>query len=231
MEISLLHSLPLFQGVDLESIGEILTVLHSVEAGYPAECILLHPGETTSRFGILLEGKIKIWKEDYRGNATLLAQVEPVDLFAEAFAWSGERLTVSVETALPSRVLWLDSRQFFQAQAAAPPLGQVQQNLLWLLAGKNVFLTGRIEHLSKRTLREKLLSYLSEQAFRAGSLEFAIPMNRQELADFLAADRSALSAVLSGLQKEGILEYRKNHFVLCPSRSHSFLEHPGNLDG
>lgn len=231
MEISLLHSLPLFQGVDLESIGEILTVLHSVEAGYPAESVLLHPGETTFRFGILLGGRIKIWKEDYRGNATLLAQVEPVDLFGEAFACSGERLTVSVETALPSRVLWLDSRQFFQAQAAAPPLGQVQQNLLWLLAGKNVFLTGRIEHLSKRTLREKLLSYLSEQAFRAGSLEFAIPMNRQELADFLAADRSALSAVLSGLQKEGILEYRKNHFVLCPSRSHSFLEHPGNLDG
>lgn len=231
MEISLLHSLPLFQGVDLESIGEILTVLHSVEAGYPAECILLHPGETTSRFGILLEGKIKIWKEDYRGNATLLAQVEPVDLFAEAFAWSGERLTVSVETALPSRVLWLDCRQFFQVQAAAPPLGQVQQNLLRLLAWKNVFLTGRIEHLSKRTLREKLLSYLSEQAFRAGNLEFAIPMNRQELADFLAADRSALSAVLSGLQKEGILEYRKNHFVLCQSRSHSFLQHPGNLDG
>ena len=156
-----------------------------------------------------------------------MAQVEPVDLFAEAFAWSGERLTVSVETALPSRVLWLDSRQFFQVQAAAPPLGQVQQNLLWLLAGKNVFLTGRIEHL----LREKLLSYLSEQAFRAGSLEFTIPLNRQELADFLAADRSALSAVLSGLQKEGILEYRKNHFTLCQSQSHSFLEHPGNLDG
>ena len=231
MEISLLRLLPLFQGVDSESIGEILTALHSVEASYLAECVLLHPGETTSRFGILLEGKIKIWKEDYRGNATLLAQVEPVDLFAEAFAWSGERLTVSVETTLPSQVLWLDSRQFFKVRADSFALGQMQQNLLRLLAKKNVFLTGRIEHLSKRTLREKLLSYLSEQAFGAGSLEFTIPMNRQELADYLAADRSALSAVLSGLQKEGILEYRKNHFVLCQSQSHSFLEHLGNLDG
>lgn len=143
-----------------------------------------------------------------------MAQVEPVDLFAEAFAWSGSGLTVSVETALPSRVLWLDSRQFFQAQAAAPPLGQVQQNLLWLLAGKNVFLTGRIEHLSKRTLREKLLSYLSEQAFRAGSLEFTIPMNRQELADFLGGQTAAPCLPCSAAYKRRNFRIPQKSF--CP---------------
>lgn len=226
MEKILLASLPLFQGVDLKSIGETLTALHSVETTYPSGQFLLHSGETTSRFGILLEGRVKVLKEDYRGSATLLAQVEPVDLFAEAFALSGQRLTVSVQAALPSRILWLDSGQLTQ-----PGLVRVQQNLLRLLAQKNVFLTGRIEHLSKRSLREKLLSYLSEQAFQADSLEFSIPFNRQELADFLAVDRSALSAVLSGLQKEGILKYHKNHFSLQPNQSHSFLGGAGSLDG
>ena len=85
MEKILLASLPLFQGVDLKSIGETLTALHSVETTYPSGQFLLHSGETTSRFGILLEGRVKVLKEDYRGSATLLAQVEPVDLFAEAF--------------------------------------------------------------------------------------------------------------------------------------------------
>lgn len=226
MEKILLASLPLFQGVDLKSIGETLTALHSVETTYPSGQFLLHSGETTSRFGILLEGRVKVLKEDYRGSATLLAQVEPVDLFAEAFALSGQRLTVSVQAALPSRILWLDSGQLTQ-----PGLVRVQQNLLRLLAQKNVFLTGRIEHLSKRSLREKLLSYLSEQAFQADSLEFSIPFNRQELADFLAVDRSALSAVLSGLQKEGILKYHKNHFSLQANQSHSFLGGVGSLDG
>ncbi len=226
MEKILLASLPLFQGVDLKSIGETLTALHSVETTYPSGQFLLHSGETTSRFGILLEGRVKVLKEDYRGSATLLAQVEPVDLFAEAFALSGQRLTVSVQAALPSRILWLDSGQLTQ-----PGLVRVQQNLLRLLAQKNVFLTGRIEHLSKRSLREKLLSYLSEQAFQADSLEFSIPFNRQELADFLAVDRSALSAVLSGLQKEGILKYHKNHFSLQANQSHSFLGGAGSLDG
>ena len=222
----MLASLPLFQEVDLKSIGETLTALHSVETTYPSGHFLLHSGERTSRFGILLEGRVKVLKEDYRGSATLLAQVEPVDLFAEAFALSGQRLTVSVQAALPSRILWLDSGQLTQ-----PGLVRVQQNLLRLLAQKNVFLTGRIEHLSKRSLREKLLSYLSEQAFQADSLEFSIPFNRQELADFLAVDRSALSAVLSGLQKEGILKYHKNHFSLQPNQSHSFLGGVGSLDG
>lgn len=226
MEKILLASLPLFQGVDLKSIGETLTALHSVETTYPSGRFLLHSGERTSRFGILLEGRVKVLKEDYRGSATLLAQVEPVDLFAEAFALSGQRLTVSVQAALPSRILWLDSGQLTQ-----PGLVRVQQNLLRLLAQKNVFLTGRIEHLSKRRLREKLLSYLSEQAFQADSLEFSIPFNRQELADFLAVDRSALSAVLSGLQKEGILKYHKNHFSLQANQSHSFLGGAGSLDG
>lgn len=230
MEINQLLLHPLLEGVDPGKLQQLLTTLHSVEISYSTNSFLLHPGEITSRFGILVEGRIKILKEDFDGNATLITHIQPVDLFAEAFAWSEQRLTVSVQAAQHSRVIWLDCKQFVQHQDD-PSVRQVQQNLLRMLAGKNVFLTGRIDHLSKRTLREKLLSYLWEEAWKTGSLEFSIPLNRQELADFLAADRSALSAVLSRLQNEGVLHYHKNHFKFMNRTSQSYFGFPANLDG
>ena len=82
------------------------------------------------------------------------------------------------------------------------------------LSVKNVFLTERIEHLSQRTLREKLLSYLSNAAEKNGSDTVVIPLNRQELADYLAVDRSALSAVISALRSQGVIDAHKNRFTL-----------------
>ena len=151
MEINQLLLHPLLEGVDSGKLQQLLTTLHSVEISYSTNSFLLHPGEITSRFGILVEGRIKILKEDFDGNATLITHIQPVDLFAEAFAWSEQRLTVSVQAAQRSRVIWLDCKQFAQHQDD-PSVRQVQQNLLRMLAGKNVFLTGRIDHLSKRTL-------------------------------------------------------------------------------
>ena len=86
--------------------------------------------------------------------------------------------------------------------------------MLGLIASKNLMLTNKISHLVKRTTREKLLSYFSEQAERAGSSSFTIPYNRQELADYLSVDRSAMSTELGKLRDEGLLEFRKNEFTL-----------------
>ena len=91
---------------------------------------------------------------------------------------------------------------------------QILANIIRILASKNLFLTKKVEFVSQRTTRQKLLAYLSEEGRRKKSAEFEIPFNRQQLADFLAVERSAMSAELSKLQKEGILEYRKNRFLL-----------------
>ena len=88
------------------------------------------------------------------------------------------------------------------------------ENLLRVLAQKNLFLTTKMAHLSKRTIREKVISYLSEESSRQGSLEFSIPFNRQQLADYLAAERSALSRELSRMQEEGLIAFHKNRFML-----------------
>ena len=206
--LEILQKCPLFAGVPEAELPGLLAAAGAQIRRYGAETVLLQAGETAGRFGIVLAGAAQLWKEDYQGNRALLARLEPGEPFAEVFACLGTPLTVTAEAAGETAVLWLPY------VSLASRGGQLCENLLRSFAAKNLFLTGRIEHLSKRTLRQKALSYLSEQSLRAGSRSFRIPLNRQELADYLAADRSALSAVLSALRREGVLTFHKNRFTL-----------------
>ena len=179
--------------------------------------LVLH-GDPSQQIGILLSGIAQIRQTDYAGNSVLLHQILPGMLFGEAFTCAGHPFTVSVSAVKDSAVLWIDYQKIqygFQNQSQTAV--HVLSNLLRFLAEKNIFFTERIRHLSKRSLREKVLSYLSGQSALQNSLSFSIPLNRQELADYLAADRSALSAVLSKLQNEGVLTFHKNHFTLTKS--------------
>ena len=108
------------------------------------------------------------------------------------------------------KILWLPYKELVEADVK----GVVNRKLVYMFARKNVFLTDRIEHLSQRTLKEKLLSYLKEQALEAGRSSFTISFDRAGMADYLAADRSALSAMLGKLKKEGIIDFHKNSFTL-----------------
>lgn len=206
--LEILQKCPLFAGVPEAELPGLLAAAGAQIRRYGTGSVLLQAGETAERFGIVLAGAAQLWKEDYQGNRALLARLEPGEPFAEVFACLGTPLTVTAEAAGETAVLWLPY------VSIASRGGQLCENLLRSFAAKNLFLTGRIEHLSKRTLRQKALSYLSEQSLRAGSRSFRIPLNRQELADYLAADRSALSAVLSSLREEGVLTFHKNRFTL-----------------
>ena len=206
--LEILQKCPLFAGVPEAELPGLLAAAGAQIRRYGTGSVLLQAGETAERFGIVLAGAAQLWKEDYQGNRALLARLEPGEPFAEVFACLGTPLTVTAEAAGETAVLWLPY------VSIASRGGQLCENLLRSFAAKNLFLTGRIEHLSKRTLRQKALSYLSEQSLRAGSRSFRIPLNRQELADYLAADRSALSAVLSALRREGVLTFHKNRFTL-----------------
>lgn len=206
--LEILQNCALFAGVPAGELPGLLAAAGAQIRRYGTGSVLLQAGETTGRFGIVLAGAAQLWKEDYQGNRALLARLEPGEPFAEVFACLGTPLTVTAEAAGETAVLWLPY------VSIASRGGQLCENLLRSFAAKNLFLTGRIEHLSKRTLRQKALSYLSEQSLRAGSRSFRIPLNRQELADYLAADRSALSAVLSSLREEGVLTFHKNRFTL-----------------
>ena len=202
MEIS---ALPLFRGIAAGELPALLDRSSAREVRFAKGELLLHRGETPRSLGLVLEGGVHIIREDFWGNRSIVGLAGPGEIFAESYALAGKPLAVSVLAAADGRALFLDAGHLSQRLSA---------NLLALLAEKNLTLTGKMRHMAKPTTREKLLSYLSAQAARAGGPDFDIPLDRQQLADFLAVDRSAMSAALGKLRDEGVLEFRKNHFRL-----------------
>ena len=202
MEIS---ALPLFRGIAAGELPALLDRSSAREVRFAKGELLLHRGETPRSLGLVLEGGVHIIREDFWGNRSIVGLAGPGEIFAESYALAGKPLAVSVLAAADGRALFLDAGHLSQWLSA---------NLLALLAEKNLMLTEKMRHMARRTTREKLLSYLSAQALRAGTAEFDIPLDRQQLADFLAVDRSAMSAALGKLRDEGVLEFRKNHFRL-----------------
>ena len=166
--------------------------------------------------GVVLTGSLHIVQEDFWGRRTILTHIGPGELFGEAFAFAElERLPVSAMAAEDAEVLLLDQRKIMSPCPEACGFhSDLVGNMLRILARKNVGLVQKIAHLTRRSTREKLLSYLSIRAREAGSGSFSIPFNRQELADYLAVDRSALSNELSKMRDEGILEFDRNEFEL-----------------
>lgn len=214
----LLKRSPLFIGIREEDLAKMLQCLNARIDACQKDDILLLAGQPVSSVGIVLAGRVRIIKEDFAGNRTILAEIAPGNLFAEAFACARvNHLPVTVVSVTDGEVLWVDVRRVLHICPSACPFHtRLIENMLAVLASRNILLNQKIEHISKRSTREKLLSYLSDQADRQGSDEFDIPFNRQELADYLCVDRSAMSAELSRMQEEGILRFHFRHFVLPP---------------
>lgn len=213
--LEIIGNSPLFAGIALEDVEAVLKCLQAQIKEYEKNELLLQSGSQMKRFGMILQGSVLIQKPDFEGNTVILTQVTPGELFGEAFACGSIPAGVDIWVQEPTQILWLDYQKILSpCECVCSFHRMLMSNLVQILARRNIFLTGRIEHLSKRTLREKVLSYLSEQAMMKGCDTFCIPFNRQEFADYLAADRSALSAVLGKLRQEGVLEFQKNRFTL-----------------
>lgn len=212
----LLKRSPLFAGIREEDLEGMLKCLNARTSAYQKEDILLLAGQPVSSAGIVLTGRVRIVKEDFAGNRTILTEAGPGNLFAEAFACAHiSRIPVTAVSVTESEVLWVDIRRVASVCSAACPFhARLIENMLAELASKNLLLNQKIEHISKRTTREKLLSYLSDQAVKHSSDEFDVPFTRQDLADYLCVDRSAMSAELSRMQKEGVLRFHAHHFAL-----------------
>jgi len=209
------HS-PLFLGIAPQDAENMLRCLGAIARHYPRGEIIFHVGDTLTSMGVVLSGTIRLEKEDYWGNRSILANVESGGIFGEVYVCApGKVLHVNAIAAAECEILFLDiSRILKTCPSACPFHVRLIRNLLQMMASKADLLNRKLEHLSKRTIREKLLSYFSDQAQSAHESSFTIPFNRQELADYLNVERSALSAELSRMQKDGLLTYRKNHFSL-----------------
>ncbi len=212
---AILQACALFDGIDPADLPKLLACLRLGQKTYDRHAFVLHAGDVSHAVGIVLTGRVQILQEDFWGNRTLLSLVSPGEVFGEAFSFAAQPLPVSAMAAERSEVLLLHADRIAQPCAQTCAFHQrLVHNMLRILAEKNMHLTQTIEHMSRRTTREKLLSYLSAQARAAHSRSFTIPLNRQELANALAVDRSALSAELSRMQQDGLLRYHLRVFEL-----------------
>ncbi|MDQ0204919.1 Crp/Fnr family transcriptional regulator [Pectinatus haikarae] len=205
-----------FIGASDKEIYAMLSCLGSYIGKFEKGEAVFHANENITNVGLVLSGSLSLEREDYWGNRSLLLRVEKGGLFGEIYACEPLLSTnISAIAAEEAAVLFMDVQRITtMCTANCVYHSQLIHNLLSTLAKKAYMLTCKINHITKRTTRDKLLSYFSEQALLAGSSEFVIPFNRQELADFLSVNRSAMCAELSRMQTEGILAFCKNRIKL-----------------
>ena len=216
MDFNFLSKTVLFRGMTGTDIENMLDRLGAKQRHFSKGDIIFQAGDVIRSLGLVLSGHVNIENDDIWGNKSILDNIGPGQVFAETYACiPGEPMMVSVVASEAVDVLFLNVGQGIQNSSGENPgWGRLIQNLLAVSAQKNLNLSRRIFHTSPKSIRGRLLSYLSYQAARQRSLQFTIPFNRQQLADYLSVDRSAMSNELSKMQREGLLTVNRNYFVL-----------------
>lgn len=214
--LAILQTCPLFAGVLPGEMEAMLSCLGARKVGVGKDQAVFREGDPASFVGVVLSGAVRILREDFYGNRSVVGQVEPGELFGETFSCAHvAALPVSAVAAQTSEVLLLDCRRILTSCSNACAFhSRLVGNLVQVLANKNLGLNQKLDIASRRTTRDKLMAYLLAQAKQQGSSQFTIPFDRQALADYLGVERSAMSAELGKLQKEGVLETRKSWFHL-----------------
>ena len=214
--LGILKKCPLFDGIEEQNL---LTMLHCLDAriaSFDKKYTIFAEGSSSRYLGILLSGSAQITRVDYYGNRSILSEVHPSQLFAEAFALADiQTLPVNVIATEACDVMLIDCGHILHTCSTNCAFHQrMIFNLMRNMASKTIQFHQKIEITSKRSTREKLMTYLSMQAKKENSNRFEIPFDRQELADYLEVDRSGLSAEIGKLKKEGLIDCEKNRFSI-----------------
>lgn len=206
----------LFVGISEKDMESLLSCLDAREIDVKKGDVIFHAGDRPDYIGIVLQGNAHVVQEDYWGNRTILTDIQEGDLFGEAFSCAEVAvLPVSVLAQEEGVFLLVDSKRILTVCSSACAFhARLIRNLMKIIANKNIMLTRKMEHITKRTTRDKVLSYLSACAIAKGSNSFTISFNRQEFADYLSVERSALSNTLCKMRDDGMIEFEKNKFML-----------------
>lgn len=215
-DYKILNQVSLFQGIHAEDHRAILDCLGAVEKTYAKNQIIILAGDEITSLGIILNGSVQVIREDIVGNRMIVAKLEEGEIFGETLASAGvDASPVSVFASEPCKIIWI------AFQRIVTPCNNVCEfhstlltNILKLLARKNIYLNNKMELLSKRSIREKILGYLDLQMEGNNSKSIEISLNRSDLADYLCIDRSALSRELSKLKEDGVIDFYKNYFKI-----------------
>jgi CRP-like cAMP-binding protein len=207
---------PLFERISISDVEAILSCLSASRKSYEKRNFIFLPETPVVSVGILLSGSAYVVQDDFWGNRRILARIEPGGLFGESCSCAEvDRMPFAVIAAEKSTALFVNYKRITTLCSSVCAFhARLIQNMLHILAEENMGLMQKIEHITRPTIREKLSSYLSSEARKAGAQGFVIPFNRQDLADYLGVDRSAMSHELCKMRDEGLLRFKKNHFEL-----------------
>lgn len=211
-----LSQAPLFQGISEEEIAALLACLGAQQRRFKKGAVIFAEGTATESIGLVLSGMAIVSSGDLWGNVSILGHVPPGSVFAEAYACiPGQPLLITVTAAEDTELLLLRAGRILSPCAQQCPFhARLGRNLLSICAHKSLQLSQKILHTSPKSIRGRLMSYFSQCARQCAGSAFSIPYNRQQLADYLNVERSALCAELSRMRRDGLIEYRKNFIRL-----------------
>lgn len=211
---AVLSACPLFSGMNREETDNAVALMEGKHASYKKGDFLHSPGTPFTVFGLVLSGTVYACSDDINGNRMIMAQVGPGNTFGEALCFlSVPEPPVYVTAATEAEILWLSPSPLYDGRGGGNEAG-MQKRFAVLLAGRTLKMNGRIQILSKRSIREKLIVLFSELKSGQNGDSFTVPFSREDMAAYIGTDRSALSRELSAMKREGLIDYRKNVFVL-----------------
>ncbi|NCA68001.1 MAG: Crp/Fnr family transcriptional regulator [Clostridia bacterium] len=214
--IEILKQCNIFANVEHLDIIKILSCLHARKSNYLKGEHVYNEGDHIIELGIVLSGEVHIVKRNYYGNENIIANITSGNIFAESAAFSKHHiLQVDVIAVADSEILFLDYKRIISPCANTCAFHtRLIENMITVIADKNAFLNQKLGYISKRSTKEKLLSYLFDQSKATKSNKFKIPFNREQLANYLSVDRSAMSNELCKLRDAGIITFHKNQFEM-----------------
>ncbi len=211
-----LRNCKLFTNIEGEELLHLLTCLNAKVYKFNRGNFIWMQGDSDYKVGIVVEGKVNIIKEDIMGNRSLIAAIPAPHIFGESLVSSETPVSpVSVQAAMDSKIMLFDFLRLVKSCGSACNYHtRLIQNMMKILASKNIYLNEKIDYLSRTTTRQKVAAYLINHITDADSLLSVIPLNREELADYLGVNRSALSRELSIMRDEGLISFKKNIFSI-----------------
>ncbi len=211
-----MKNISLFDKIKDDGIENILENLQGEPKVYPKGDLIWQQGDNISKIGIVLVGLLKIYTQNPDGSETLLGQVKDGEVFGVNYICSGLRISpVIIQAQKQTGVLFISYEKMLK-ECSGYQDWQIKllRNMFMSVSKENLLLSERLEILDKKSIREKVMTYLNQRALKAGSSKFEVDLNREKMAQYLCVDRSALSRELSNLRNAGIIEFQKNEFTL-----------------
>lgn len=215
MDASIHASSPLFEGISPEEMEAMLPCLGATRKRYEKGERIMRSGQPCDRMGIVLAGQVRVEVSDAWGDVAILEMLGPGSLFAHGYACSMEPLDIDVVADVPCEVMLIGAERIIHpCPRQCSCHAHIASNLMRALALRNLDMNRRAVAMTPKTIRGKVLAYLSQQKKIAGSNTFTIPFSQTKLASYLSVDRSALSGELAKLRREGVIDYEGSTYKL-----------------